>query len=390
MKEIEIRLNTKEFKDKLNIKDGVDGKTPTKKELISIIKPLIPEPKKEIIIEKTEVIKEVANSDTGEEIVNKINKLPIKKDKQIGLKHISGLDEFLEKNYPKIIPGSNSGGGGHTIQDEGTSLPQRTNLNFIGEGVTATDNDVTDSTDVTIPISATGGMKSWFFTKEDSDISGLYKATTTLPTRAIQEITVSAIKETETVIAEFLTELQTADYRVIDGSRFFYVTARTDNTHQDIKLKGYIYTTDIDGTNPVLLRTSSFSIPILDTDAMYDMNTWGGALLIPTTTRVKFVITATNTHNADHDVTISVEDDTFSRLDVPSPVGVTKPGDPDKSVQFNDGGTFGGDAGFTYDKITKKLYVNFKEIGSGGGSSGIFNCGYRLTGDELLDLGLRV
>jgi hypothetical protein len=40
---------------------------------------------------------------------------------------------------------------GHVIQDEGTSLAQRGNLNFIGTGVTATDNAGTNSSDVTIP-----------------------------------------------------------------------------------------------------------------------------------------------------------------------------------------------------------------------------------------------
>jgi len=40
---------------------------------------------------------------------------------------------------------------GHTIQDEGTPLTARANLNFIGAGVTATDNAGTGATDVTIP-----------------------------------------------------------------------------------------------------------------------------------------------------------------------------------------------------------------------------------------------
>lgn len=42
------------------------------------------------------------------------------------------------------------GGGGHVIQEEGSDLTQRTNLNFIGPTVTATDNSGADSTDVTI------------------------------------------------------------------------------------------------------------------------------------------------------------------------------------------------------------------------------------------------
>jgi len=46
------------------------------------------------------------------------------------------------------------GSGGHVIEDEGVSLPQRTNLNFVGSGVTVTDDVGNDRTVVTIP---TGG-----------------------------------------------------------------------------------------------------------------------------------------------------------------------------------------------------------------------------------------
>lgn len=47
-----------------------------------------------------------------------------------------------------------SGGGGgfyQTVQDEGVSLPQRIKLNFVGVGVTATDDVINNATIVTIP-----------------------------------------------------------------------------------------------------------------------------------------------------------------------------------------------------------------------------------------------
>jgi hypothetical protein len=47
-----------------------------------------------------------------------------------------------------------STGAGHVIQEEGASLPQRTNLNFIGTIVTASDDAGMDKTDVTIVIPA--------------------------------------------------------------------------------------------------------------------------------------------------------------------------------------------------------------------------------------------
>lgn len=47
------------------------------------------------------------------------------------------------------------GSSGHTIQDEGTPLTARTNLNFVGSGVAATDDSGNDATVVTI--SGSGG-----------------------------------------------------------------------------------------------------------------------------------------------------------------------------------------------------------------------------------------
>lgn len=46
-------------------------------------------------------------------------------------------------------------GGGHTIEDEGTPLTQRTNLNFVGGGVTVTDDSGNDRTIVTVPANPT-------------------------------------------------------------------------------------------------------------------------------------------------------------------------------------------------------------------------------------------
>lgn len=55
------------------------------------------------------------------------------------------------------------GGSKHVIQDEGVSLAARTNLNFVGAGVVASDDAGNDQTDVTIsgaPTGAAGGVLS--------------------------------------------------------------------------------------------------------------------------------------------------------------------------------------------------------------------------------------
>ena len=49
-----------------------------------------------------------------------------------------------------IITNTGGAGGGHIIEEEGTPLTQRTNLNFVGAGVTATDDAGNDATVVTI------------------------------------------------------------------------------------------------------------------------------------------------------------------------------------------------------------------------------------------------
>ncbi len=101
---------------------------------------------------------------SGGEIVDKINALPTDNNgDKIGMDHILFLrEEFAKLNYliantTRRVGGGTtqatsgtSSGGGHTIQDEGISLPAQTKLNFIGAGVSATNNGATGATDVTI------------------------------------------------------------------------------------------------------------------------------------------------------------------------------------------------------------------------------------------------
>ena len=48
------------------------------------------------------------------------------------------------------------GSGGHTIMDEGSALTARANLDFVGAGVTVTDDAGNNKTIVTIPGGSTG------------------------------------------------------------------------------------------------------------------------------------------------------------------------------------------------------------------------------------------
>jgi parallel beta-helix repeat protein len=80
--------------------------------------------------------------------------------KYINFGSISGSSGYGFRDNAGTMQVKNSGGswtnfgsgagGGHTIQDEGTPLTQRTNLNFVGTGVTVTDDAGNDATVVTI------------------------------------------------------------------------------------------------------------------------------------------------------------------------------------------------------------------------------------------------
>lgn len=121
---------------------------------------------------------------TGEEIINKIN--DVNSDVKIDASHIKNLPEVTQTVIREqmhvggfetpikggsnitvtkdafgayVITGSASGGG-HTIQDEGTPLTQRTNLNFVGAGVTVTDDSGNDATIITISTSAGAGYQA--------------------------------------------------------------------------------------------------------------------------------------------------------------------------------------------------------------------------------------
>ncbi len=62
------------------------------------------------------------------------------------------INSDLDK-IDSMFPG---GATGHRIREEGADLAPRSNLNFKGAGVTATDNSATDSTDVEISITGAG------------------------------------------------------------------------------------------------------------------------------------------------------------------------------------------------------------------------------------------
>lgn len=170
---------------------------------------------------------------------------------------------------------------------------------------------------------ASGGMKSYFFTKNTADISGMYYAVTDFPGGTLKTITGTAL-DGETLLAEFITPILTQQFRVIDGTRLFYFNAKTSSVTKPCQLKAYTYKCDVGGGSQVLLRTSTLSAPITELDAQYITSSYGESRVIPTTERliIKIYVVKTGT-GLNPTITLNVDDETFGRMDIPSPVGNT-------------------------------------------------------------------
>ncbi len=66
---------------------------------------------------------------------------------------ITAIDDSINDRTNVMLSGITSG---HIIQDEGITLNQRRKLNFIGAGITVIDNPGNDSSDVTVSVSGGG------------------------------------------------------------------------------------------------------------------------------------------------------------------------------------------------------------------------------------------
>ena len=81
-------------------------------------------------------------------------------DMDLPIESIHGLESRLA-----TIGSGGGGGGGHTILDEGVILPAQPQLDFVGAGVTATDNAASSKTTVTIPGGGAGADANYVHTQ---------------------------------------------------------------------------------------------------------------------------------------------------------------------------------------------------------------------------------
>jgi hypothetical protein len=114
-----------------------------------------------------------------------------------------------------------TGGGGHTIQEDGTPLSQRTKLNFSGSGVTAYDDSVNDATVISIN---PGGSESdpYFFNLSGSLPYLLLTASGSIAVGGDVTGTVSSIQIDHTNIASIGTNAHSViDSHIADATIHF-------------------------------------------------------------------------------------------------------------------------------------------------------------------------
>jgi preprotein translocase subunit SecE len=109
--------------------------------------------------------------------------------------------------------GQGSGSGGHTIKDEGTPLTARAGLNFVGAGVTATDDAGGDETDVTIPSTAEEIDAASADSIVDADHVGFRQAASGL----LKKITWANVKATLKTYFDTLYVIATAFFNDAEG-----------------------------------------------------------------------------------------------------------------------------------------------------------------------------
>jgi len=101
MRTIDIKINKEELKKKLGLKDGENGISPDKNEIIREVVALIPTPKNG----------NDGSPDTPEQIATKLNKLT----EELEMSVIKGLQKELIVMRQNMRQGSRMGGGGSTI-----------------------------------------------------------------------------------------------------------------------------------------------------------------------------------------------------------------------------------------------------------------------------------
>mgnify|MGYP006921296701 CR=1 FL=1 len=174
-----------EIRQPVDGKPGRDGKDAVITDAdLAAIAAKVKVPVIEKVIERVEVVKEqpIVTNEIVKEIIKEVpieetrDKLEaLEGDERLDVKAVKGIKNYDDEiatlqNRTQLLvqiastrtnsSSSSAGSGGHIIQDEGVSLTQRSKLNFVGAGVTVTDDAGNDATLVTISTSSGAGYQT--------------------------------------------------------------------------------------------------------------------------------------------------------------------------------------------------------------------------------------
>jgi hypothetical protein len=159
-----------------------------------------------------------------------------------------------------------SAGSGHTIEDEGTPLTQRTKLNFVGSGVTVTDDSGDDATVVTINGGGGGGTVETIVAGNNIDVDATDPANPivsveTLTLADISDVTASVTEinyvdgVTSAIQTQLNTKLEATD--IASGT----ITPRADDIDLSGGSDGDVLTVQADGSLALEAPTGGSGTP---------------------------------------------------------------------------------------------------------------------------------
>jgi hypothetical protein len=263
--------------------------------------------------------------------------------------------------------GTGGGGGGHTIEDEGAPLTTRTKLNFVGAGVTVTDDSGDDATVVTIPggsgasplttkgdiytysttdarlpsglngqiltadsVEATGlkwvypetaGTLTFMLANVASDISTYYDAVS-LPAfvaTTIGDISTAGVSTTPTILGVFATESGYPGVTTVP-SGLFHLHYETEKVAGSNNYYTYaeIYKRNLAGTETLLLTSDSSSQSALNTVVQHTVGAFSSSeITLLDTDRIIVKIYGVML-SSTATIHLYFDDNTDARMEVPS------------------------------------------------------------------------
>jgi len=213
-------------------------------------------------------------------------------------------------------------GGGHTIQDEGTPLTQRTNLNFKGTGVQVVDNPIDNSSDVMIDIPQSG-LQTFFFVDTASDIGGYKQAKNiinyvpTTQTNLLTNNCTGTQAGTPQILATFASNANFPGVTVLPTGVIGIRVRAKKGTSGGAKIYAQAFSRTTGGTETQIGTDSAFSGALTTTEDLYILNVFiGSDLNLNITDRIVLKILVEVTSSTPN-VTISYDGSTNSRFELP-------------------------------------------------------------------------